>query len=60
MIVNTERTQQFIIENKCRSYAKIRFVTKPVMCSPTFWPIPICKISPETFRFTPQKIQCVS
>jgi len=60
MIINTERTQRFIIQNRNCSYAKIKFVIKSVMCSSIFWPVPICKINPETFQFTPQKNQCVS
>jgi len=57
MIVNVERTQRFIIENKNRSYANIKFVTTPA--SSIIWPTPTCKINPQTFRFTPQQYQCV-
>jgi len=57
MIVNTERTQRFVIENKNLSYANIKFVT--TSASTMIWPIPIIKIKPQTFRFTPQQNQCV-
>jgi len=57
MIVNTERTQRFIIENKNRSYANIKFVT--TSANSMIWPTPTSKINPQTFRFTPQQNQCV-
>ncbi|VVC36257.1 Immunoglobulin-like fold [Cinara cedri] len=57
VIVNTEKTQRFIIENKSHSYANIKFLITP-MYSTIFWAIPSCKISLETFKFTPQKSQC--
>lgn len=59
MLVNMERTQRFIIENTNSSYANIKIVLMPAICPMIFWPIPFCKISPDTFCFTPQKNQCV-
>ncbi|XP_026809873.1 uncharacterized protein LOC113551681 [Rhopalosiphum maidis] len=56
VIINTETIQRFIIENKNRSYAKIKIVITPE--SSMIWPIPTCKMNPETFRFTPQQNQC--
>ncbi|XP_025195925.1 LOW QUALITY PROTEIN: uncharacterized protein LOC112595057 [Melanaphis sacchari] len=56
VIINMERIQRFIIENKNRSYAKIKIVTIPTRSM--IWSTSICKLNPETFLFTPQQNQC--
>jgi len=59
VILNTERTQTFIIKNLSCSHSKIKIFTAPV-CPMVHWPIPNFKINPKTFQFTPKKNLCVS
>lgn len=53
-ILDTVRTQRFMIENKSCSYANVRIVTIPA-CSMICWSTPTCNINPQTFKFTPQQ-----